>query len=155
MNSIPVFLSGEKRQAVCTSTPIPPVKTVEKVNRECSHIQLQHYLYATFCPCNATKLTLSRFKHFIDLSKDLNDTAVSLLIEHGLEKRFPSPCSAWKARSAESERITQKTIAEGKQSVDAQLKNDQPQLKDILAREIVKEILNTYWYGLSQCSPVK
>lgn len=46
--SMPVFLSGEKRQAVYTSTPIPPVKTVEKVNKECNHFQLQSYLYVTF-----------------------------------------------------------------------------------------------------------
>jgi len=48
MNSAPVFLSGEKMQAVCTSTHIPPVKKVERVNRECSAVQLRDYLYVTF-----------------------------------------------------------------------------------------------------------
>lgn len=153
--SMLAFLSGEKRQAVCTSTTIPPVKIVEKVNWEYNHIQLQNCLYVTFCLCYATELTPSRSKYSIDLSKDLDDTAVSLLIKHGLGKRFPDPCSAWKAQNFESGRITQKTIAEKKQFVDAQLKNDQPQLDDTLARGIVKEILNTYWYVLLQFSPVK
>jgi len=145
---MPVFLSGEKRQAIRTSTPIPPAKTVEKVNKECNYTQLQNYLYATFRLCNETELTLSRSKHSIELSKDLDDTAVSLLIEHGLGKRFPDPCSAWKARNAESERIARKNITEGKQLVDVQLKNDQPLLEDILAREIAREILRAYPYVL-------
>jgi len=44
-NSVPVFLVGEKRQAVYTSTHIPQVKTVEKVSRECSSVRLRDYLY--------------------------------------------------------------------------------------------------------------
>ena len=44
-NSVPVFLSGEKRQAVRTSTHIPPVRNVEWVNRECSAVRLRDYLY--------------------------------------------------------------------------------------------------------------
>jgi len=97
---------------------------------------------------NPTKLTPSRSNHSIDLSKDLDDAAVSLLIEHGLGKRFPDPCGAWKAQNYESEAITQKKIAEGKRYVDEQLKNDQPLLEDILAREIAREILDKYPYVL-------
>jgi len=48
MSSTPVFLSGEKKQAVRTSTLIPPVKKVERVKRECSAVLLRDYLYVTF-----------------------------------------------------------------------------------------------------------
>ena len=47
-NSAPVFLSGEKRQAVRTSTPIPPVKNVERIDKEYSAVRLRDYLYVTF-----------------------------------------------------------------------------------------------------------
>ena len=47
-NSTPVFLSGEKKQAVRTSTPIPPVKNVEWIKKECSAVRLRDYLYVTF-----------------------------------------------------------------------------------------------------------
>lgn len=55
-NSAPVFLLGEKRQAVCTSKPIPQAKTVKKVNKECSSVQLQDYLYVTFHLCDNVEL---------------------------------------------------------------------------------------------------
>ena len=48
MKSVPMFLSGEKRQAVRTSTPIPPVENVERVKRECSGVRLREYLYVVF-----------------------------------------------------------------------------------------------------------
>jgi len=51
-NPVPVFLSGEKRQAVRTSTLIPPVKNVETVKRECSAVRLRDYLYVSFRLCN-------------------------------------------------------------------------------------------------------
>ena len=46
-NFVPVFLSGEKRQAVRTSVLIPPAKKVEKFNGECNRTQLQNYLYVS------------------------------------------------------------------------------------------------------------
>lgn len=55
-NPVPVFLLGEKRQAVRTSTLIPQVKTVEKVNRECSSVQLRDYLYVTLHLCENVDL---------------------------------------------------------------------------------------------------
>jgi len=55
-NSVPVFLLGEKRQAVRTSTPIPQVKSVEKIKRECSSVRLRDYLYVTFHLCNNVEL---------------------------------------------------------------------------------------------------
>ena len=51
VKSMPVLLSGEKRQAVCTSTPIPPGKNTERVDRECSGVWFQDYLYVIFCLC--------------------------------------------------------------------------------------------------------
>ena len=47
----PMFLFGEKRQAVLTSTLIPPVKRVEKINRECNRINFQNYLYVSCYLC--------------------------------------------------------------------------------------------------------
>ena len=146
MNSVPVFLSGEKRQAVRTSTPIPPVKTVEKVKKDCNNIQLQNYLYVTFHLCDTVELTPSRSKYSVDLSKDLDDAAVSLLIEHGLGSRFSTVCHAWKTRNAENKEAARKSIFEGKQRVDEELKNSQPQLEDMLAREVSRRILDTYPY---------
>lgn len=143
-NSAPVFLSGEKRQAVRTSTPIPPVKTVEKVNKECNLIQLQNYLYVTFHLCNTTELTPSRSKYFVDLSEDLDDASVSLLVQHGLGNKFPTACSTWKSRNAKSKETTQKSFLEGKQRVDEELKKDRPVLENTLAKEVTRTILHAY-----------
>ena len=148
-SSVPVFLSGEKRQAVRTSTLIPPVKRVEKINRECNHTQLQNYLYVSPCPYNTTTLIPSRSKYYIDLSQDLDDTAVSLLIEHGLGKRFPTACDTWKSRNAENKEIVRKSIFEEKQRVDEILKNERPLVEDTLARGIARRILDAYPYVLS------
>ena len=54
--SVPVFLLGEKRQAFRTSKFIPQVKTIERVNRECSPIQFRDYLYVTFHLYNNVEL---------------------------------------------------------------------------------------------------
>jgi len=46
-NHMPVFLSGEKRQAIRTSTYIPPVEAVEKVKENCNQVRLQDYMWVT------------------------------------------------------------------------------------------------------------
>ena len=144
----PMFLSGEKRQAVCTSILIPPAKKVEKINRECNRTNLQNYLYVSCYPCNTTKLIPSRSKYYVDLNRALDDDAVSLLIEHGLGKRFTPAYEAWRSRNAENKEILRKSISEEKRRVDEQLKNDQPLLEDTLEREIARRILDEYPYAL-------
>ena len=43
----PLFLSGEKRQAVYTFKSIPPEKKVSKIEQEINRIRLNNYLYVT------------------------------------------------------------------------------------------------------------
>ena len=117
-NPMPEFLSGEKRQAVRTSTLIPPAKKVKRINEECNRTQLQNYLYVSSYSYKATKLTLSRSKYSIDLSQDLDDAAVSILVQNGLDNKFPAACGAWKSRNAESKETARKSIIEEKQRVD-------------------------------------
>ena len=150
---MPVFLFGEKRQAVRTSTLIPPAKRVEKINRDCNRTHFQNFLYVS-CYSRNIKLILSRSKYYIDLNRDLDDVAVSLLIENGLGKRFPVPCDAWRSRSAENKETLRKSIFEEKRRVDEQLKNDQPLLEDTLAKEVIRRIIDAYPYAF-QVSPVK
>jgi hypothetical protein len=94
------------------------------------------------------KLTLSRSKYSVDLSQDLDDAAVSLLVENGLNSRFPAACEVWKSRNAESRATTKKSIIEKRKDVDEQLKMDQTLLEGTLAREIVRRILEKYPYVL-------
>ena len=145
---MPVFLSGEQKQAVYTSTLIPPAEIVEKVNKEINQVQLQNYLYVTSHLSNPVKLTPSRSKYFIELSRDLDDPAVLLLVENGLRHRFPAACDAWKARNTESKEVAQKSISEKRQIVNQQLKDDQPLLEYTLAREITRKILDANLYVL-------
>jgi len=44
---MPVFLFGEKRQAVRTSTYIPPAEAVEKVKENCNPVRLRDYMWVT------------------------------------------------------------------------------------------------------------
>ena len=53
---MPVFLSGEKKQAVRTSILTPPAKRVEKIYGEYNHTQLRNYLYDSSSLCGTTKL---------------------------------------------------------------------------------------------------
>ena len=82
----------------------------------------------------------------IDLSKDLDDAAVAVLIDHGLGNRFPAPCVSWRSSSAKNKEATQKCIYEGKRQVDEQLKNDRLSLENTLAREMVRRILDACPY---------
>lgn len=144
--SMPVFLSGEKRQAVYTSTFIPPEEKVEKLTGEVTRVLLNNHLYVISQLCSTTKLTLLRSKSFIDLSTDLDDAAVSLLIDNGLKSRFPTVCSAWKVHNSEIKDATQKSIHQKKKDVDEELRNGKPLLDDALAKEILRRILDAYPY---------
>ena len=143
---MPLFLSGEKRQAIRTSTHIPPVKNVTKINKGINLVQLKDYLYVISQPHCKIKLTPSRSKYSVHLCQDLDDDAVSLLIENGLGKRFPTACDTWKSRNSEGRKATQESIAVKKGEVEEELLKDQPLLEDMLAREIVRRILETYPY---------
>lgn len=146
-DSTPVFLSGEKKQAVRTSVRIPPMKTVKRVSRECNSVQLRDYLYVAFHLCGVVGLMPSRSnKYFLDLSDDLDDVAVSLLIQQGLGTRFPAPCGTWRSHNAKSKETARRDTLEGKRQVDEQLKNDQPLLEGNLARVVTKRILDVCPY---------
>jgi len=141
-NPVPVFLSGEKKQAIYTSTLTLPASKV--VNR----VQLQNYLYVTSHLSSPMKLTPSRFKHSIELSQDLDDSALLILVENGLHNRFPAACDAWKARNTNSREIAQNSVSENRQLVDEQLKDDKPLLEGALARKIARQILGACPYVL-------
>ena len=143
---MPSFLSGERMQAVLTSTLIPPKRRGEKFNKEINYLQLNEYLYVTIQLYDSLKLTLPRSKYSIELSQDLDDTAVSLLIENGLKNRFPTACATWESQNSESKEIARKSSVEGKKSVDEDLRREQPLLEDILAREMIRRILEAYPY---------
>ena len=91
-------------------------------------------------------LTPQRSKYLIDLSNDLDDAAVFILIDHGLGNRFPAPCISWRSHNAKSRETTQRAIQEGKRQVDDQLKNDRSLLEDILTREMMRRILDACPY---------
>lgn len=141
-NPVPVFLSGEKKQAVYISTLIPPASKVV------GQVQLQNYLYVTSYLLGPMKLTPLRSKHSIELSRDLDDSAIFLLVENGFHDRFPVACDAWKARNTNSREIAQKSVYENRQLVDEQLKCDQPLLEGVLAREITRRISDACPYVL-------
>ena len=147
-NHVPVFLSGERRQAVYTSTLIGPVKTVDKLKKEVNRVQLQDYLYVTSHLSSPMKLTPLRSKYSIELDQDLDDSAVSLLVENGLKRRFPDAYHAWEIRNTESKKTAQKSVFENKLNVDKHLRDDQPLLEDALTREITRRILDSYPYVL-------
>lgn len=147
-NSVPVFLSGEIKQAVYTSTLIPPKETVEWVNREVNPVQLQNYLYATSHLSNTMRLTSPSSQNSIGLNRDLDDSAVSLLIENGLGKRFSTACNTWKDQNTKNKEIFRGSVFEKKQHVDNQLKKDKPLLEGALAREIARRISDAYPYVL-------
>lgn len=140
----PVFLSGEKRQAIYTTAYIRPEKKVDNVNKELNQTVLNNYLYVTCSLCNVMILTLSRSKYYIELSQDLDDAAVSLLIENGLKKRFPAACDTWKFRTSESRETSKKCVVEGKHRVEEELNHGKSVLEDILGREVARRISEAY-----------
>ena len=141
-----VFLSGERKQAIRTSARIPPTKTVANVNKEIYQAALKNFLYVTYRLSDVMKLKPLSTKHSVELSRNLDDAAVSLLIENGLDMKFPAACDAWKAQNAKNNEVTRKSAFEGKQHVDEQLKDDRPLLENMLTREIIRRILNVSPY---------
>ena len=146
----PMFLFGEKKQAICTSTYIRPERKVLRVNEECSRVRLEDYLYVTCLLCGVVMLTpsMSRSKYIVELGEGLDDIEVSLLIENGLKKRFPVACATWKSQTSESKETAWKQVVEKKKQVDEELVNDKPLLEDTLAREVVRRICEAYPYVL-------
>lgn len=139
--STPMFLSGEKRQAVYTLSLIGPEKRVIEINEVVDSISLNNYLYVN-CPLSDVAiLTTSRSKFSIELDEDLNDAAVSLLIENGLKKRFPAACEVWKCRTSKSRETAQKCMFEKKKRIDEELGKDKSLLEDSLGREVARRIL--------------
>jgi len=124
----PVFLSGEKRQAVYTTTSIRPEKKTEKFNKEVNRVLLNDYLS----------------KYYIELSQDLDDAVVLLLVENGLRERFPAICDAWKSQLYESKATARKCVLEKKKCLDEEIKNDKSLLEDTLAKEVTRKILKAY-----------
>lgn len=143
---MPLFLSGEKRQAIRTSKHIPPTKNFKEINKQINPVQLNDYLYVISQPRCEIKLTPSRSKYSVHLCQDLDDDAVSLLIKNGLGKRFPTACDTWKSRTSGGRKLTQENIRAKKKEVEEELLKDQPLLEDTLAREMVRRILETYPY---------
>lgn len=94
------------------------------------------------------KLTLPRSTCFIDLSRDLDDEAVSLLIDNGLKNRFSAACDTWKLNNIKSKETTQKAIAEKKRQVDEDLRSSKSLLEGTLSREITRRIMEAYPYVL-------
>lgn len=85
-----------------------------------------------------------RSGYSIELSQDLDDDAVSLLIKNGLETRFPTACATWKARTSENNETVRKRILEEKQRANEGLGNDKSLLEGTLAREVTRRIFEEY-----------
>jgi hypothetical protein len=90
------------------------------------------------------RLTLSRSTHLVGLSQDLDDDAVSLLIESGLKNRFPPACSTWKSLFSESKNIKQKSIYERKKHIDEELEKEKPFLVGTFVREMIRRISEAF-----------
>ena len=144
----PMFLFGEKKQAICTSTYIRPEKKVLSANKDCSRVWLEDYLYVSCLLRGVVILTpsTSRSKYIVELGEGLDDVEVSLLIENGLKNRFPVACDTWKSQTSKSEETLRKQIAEKKKRVDEELDNDRPLLEDTLTREVARRIWEAYPY---------
>lgn len=141
-----VFLSGERKQAIRTSALIPPTKRVDEINKDIFQAQLKNVLYVIYYVFDVTKLMPLRTKYSIELSRDLDDAAVSLLIENGLDMKFPTICDTWKTQNAKNKEMTRKSVFEGKQLADKRLNDDKPLVENALTREIITRILGISSY---------
>lgn len=80
------------------------------------------------------------------LSVDLGEEALTLIVEAGFQKRYPTPCKAWNARKAEIERATSHTREINKRELNERLARDHDDLKLTLYHEIISRVASSFPY---------
>ncbi|KAF8216813.1 hypothetical protein K438DRAFT_1658303 [Mycena galopus ATCC 62051] len=125
----PSLVHGETAQAILTKHFVPS-DTVRAVLRG-----------QTF---NAIQLRTLIATGSIRLSPSLTDEGIEILMEHGLESRFPTPFKAWKARN----RAAKESIeAEGKkeaQDTNQKLTDESQQSEPMLREAIIDGLIAAY-----------
>lgn len=74
----------------------------------------------------------------------MDEEAVGILIDCGLEKRFPQECRHWKREAAAVHNTTESRIRKDIDSMTAKLKKDLPTLRRSLFEAVLDEALRLY-----------
>lgn len=78
------------------------------------------------------------------MPKDLNEENLIALVECGLEKRYPTPCRAWKNRRLDILRVDSQARETGRRELDERLVRDREDLRRTLCHEVLSRVTSAF-----------
>jgi hypothetical protein len=82
----------------------------------------------------------------IRFSRSLDEDAIDILIQCGLQERFPEVCNAWKNSVEQARKLREGKIKQMEVDLKEELESKSAQLRDLLRQSIVDSIVNKFPY---------
>ena len=89
-------------------------------------------------------IPVDRISDRLRLSDRLNDEALKILVDLGLEKRFSQQCQAWKQESSTVQSVSNSNAEEEIDNLLEKLDTELPALERSLFEAILDEVLRLY-----------
>ncbi|KAJ7464645.1 hypothetical protein FB451DRAFT_1370363 [Mycena latifolia] len=125
----PILVQGETRQAILTKHFVPS-NFVERLIRGETHTPV--------------KLRSLISNGSIRLSPILTDEGIEILMDHGLDSRYPVPFTAWKARNQKAKESIEADGKKEEQETYKKLQEDSQPLESVLREAIVDRLLHLF-----------
>ncbi|KAJ6534677.1 hypothetical protein DFH09DRAFT_932195, partial [Mycena vulgaris] len=125
----PTMVHGETLQAILTKRFVPG----ELVDRA-----IQGEVY------NPVKLRTLISSGSIRLSPKLTDEGIEILMEHGLDSRYPAPFKAWKSRNKTAKESIDAEGRKEEQETKQKLTDDAAQMEPMFREAIVNRLLESF-----------
>ncbi|KAJ6620561.1 hypothetical protein B0H10DRAFT_2188402 [Mycena sp. CBHHK59/15] len=122
----PSLIRGETTQAILTRHFVPGRFTERFIRGE---------------SCNAVQLKNLIENGSIRLGPKLTDEAILILMEHGLQSRFPGPFKAWKSRNDTAKKSIDVVCKEEERETAKKLNEDSPKQGPMLREAIIDRLL--------------
>jgi hypothetical protein len=83
------------------------------------------------------------------LDKTLSDDAIAILVESGLQQRFPKECNTWSRRQVELKEARATRIREMEAQIEPQLKSEEARLLGTLRQVLADRVLASFPYVMT------
>jgi hypothetical protein len=144
----PTLIRGETAQAILTNHFVPAKFEEREIRDESfSPVKLKSLLYVP-----ASGELLPSDLHFsaqgsIRLSPLLFDEGITILMENGLQSRFPEPFKAWKSRNDSEKQSIDSAGRQEEQEAIKKLNDEAAQMGPMLREIIVDHLLQSFPWG--------
>ncbi|KAJ7210563.1 hypothetical protein GGX14DRAFT_451174 [Mycena pura] len=126
---LPTLIHGETAQAILTKRFVPSRFVERSITKE---------------DFTALKLKSLLATGSIRFHPTLTDKDIEILMEHGLDSRYPVPFKAWKTRNNETKKSIEATGRQEEQETCRKVQSDAPMLEPVLQEAIIDQLLNLF-----------